>query len=194
METLKKCAPSFPCLQSCVQVLRVCEQSGVNSFICKHLFSKRTTVLLLFFALSVFPRSNRRKNYPGCPSHLSGELFPRVETLPSFFSPLSPLSPFYQCQMITWGETELGNNMRQVGQGAPGQKHLLLLLLLPAPATRPSLHPSDSPQMPSHHPSRPRSPPLCQPRAVAEPQAHLGGISLLKFISISEASSFVHSV
>lgn len=184
METLKKCAPSFPCLQSCVQVLRVCEQSGVNSFICEHLF-RNAQPYSFYSSFSLFspqsslsPRSNRRKNYPGCPSHLSGELFPRVETLPSFFSPLSPLSPFYQCQMITWGETELGNNMRQVGQGAPGQKHLLLLLLLPAPATRPSLHPSDSPQMPSHHPSRPRSPPLCQPRAVAEPQAHLGGISL----------------
>lgn len=78
--------------------------------------------------------------------------------------------------------------MRQASQGESGQKRLLLYLL------HPSVHPSNS--CPSHAlPSpHPHSPPLCQLRAVAEPRAHLRGISLLKFISISAASSFIHSV
>lgn len=96
-----------------VHVWRVWRKWG--ELLQQHLPKCRTIPAILSWNSSLlFPRSSlspvqQTEDLPQLSSNLHRELFPRVETLSSFFSPLSPLPPFYQCQMITPG----GNWARQ---------------------------------------------------------------------------------
>lgn len=155
METLKKCAPPSPvfnhlCMRCVITLLTPLKTHNRPPVILSCDSSSFSPFLPLSFPQSSPARSNRRKNYPGCPLISPESFFPGWKHCHPFSLSTVPPSPFYQCQMITSGETELGNNMRRVGQGERGQKHLLLYLL--RPSIRPSILPL-APLMPSRHPT-----------------------------------------
>lgn len=70
-------------------------------------------------------------------------IFPRVETLPSFFPSLSSLHPFIGVKWLPRGKLSSTTICMRLARGSPAKEGLLLNLL----------HPSipNSPLMPSHH-------------------------------------------
>lgn len=143
---LKNVQPTLPssCLQSFVCVNKV---SGI---ILQTPFDNGQHISLLFASpLSPFPRSaftlvRRRKNYPSCPLISTQRAFSQGGNTVILFS--LRCSPFYQCQMITQGETELGNNMHQVSQGPkpPLPASSVPLLYCPPFVSTYALHPCAS--------------------------------------------------
>lgn len=108
VETLKKCAPPPPVFNHlCMWCVCVCVKKveGITQLTPFKMHTHPPFILpcnsFFIFSLSSFLFSpifsfqvQQTEELPRLSSNLSGELFPRVETLPSFFSPLSPLPPF----------------------------------------------------------------------------------------------------
>lgn len=99
--------------------------------------------MLFFLALLNFLPFSFWEELPGLSSNLSRELFPRVETLPSFFSPLSPLPPFISVKWLPGGKLSSAAVCVRWARGRPAKN------IAPLPA--PSIHLLSSPVL-SHHP------------------------------------------
>lgn len=78
---------------------------------------------LLFFSPGLpFPQSNRRKNYPSCPLISIESFFPGWKHCHPFSLHSLPFPLFISVKWLPQGETELGNNMRQVSQEESSHK------------------------------------------------------------------------
>lgn len=86
---------------------------------------------LLFFSPGLpFPQSNRRKNYPSCPLISIESFFPGWKHCHPFSLHSLPFPLFISVKWLPQGETELGNNMRQVSQEESSHKKKKKILLL----------------------------------------------------------------
>lgn len=132
--------------------------------------------------------SKQTEEWPRLSSNLPRELSPRMGTKSSSFSLLSPLCPFYQCQMITGGETELSNNRWARERLAKNLSSPPLALPFTISST----------VLTSHLLSICFPPPVFNPlfpSNMAMPQTHLRGISLMKWRSVNlKGPNFVQAV
>lgn len=138
------------------------------------LFSPAT--LLDFLLSSSVPLSSpspvqQTEELPQLFSNLHRELFPRVETLSSFFSPLSPLPPFISVKGLPWGKLSSATICIRWAKGSPAKKKKKsVLFYLLYPSTFPFFQLLSS-RVPSHNPThtlRPHASKGQSPKPIAE--------------------------